>query len=221
MHHNTGQAAQILGGSAEDGLHVGCGNPGIRALEGHPCLRRVHLRKCAGHTHIDFPQSAVALLLRLADGLADLVIQFAGVIPAFLQVSVVGCNARAHDVAALASAVLGDQGDDFARTEINGRYRGLHRSLIPPVSRGGPSGLSACGRALAASCPLEKNFLEACPALSARRPQARHHLSNIPFSIIVFFPGECKCFPCPLQANRTFFAAFPEKNAAVGQLSGV
>ena len=160
MNDDARHAAQALGGLAENLLHVARIHPGIGALQGHPGLRGVHLCEGARHAHVDLPQLAVALLFRLADGQADLFIQLARIVPPFLQIAVIHRDTGAHNVAALAAAVFGDQGHDLARPKVDSRYRGLHRFLIPPVSRAtrpsdGPQDISA----------QKPSHQDACPAL--------------------------------------------------------
>ena len=45
-----------------------------------------------------------------------------------------GLTKKAKDIAALAAAVFRYQGNDFAGTKIDGRYRGFHRKSYPRSS---------------------------------------------------------------------------------------
>ena len=126
--------AQILGSALEDGAHVAGGDMGIRAGQGHAGLGDIHAGEGAGHANIDLADLVMALLFSLGNGLADAVVDLRRIVPAVLQEAVVGHDARAHDVAALGAAVLGHQGHDLARTEIEARYRGLHLESYPLFS---------------------------------------------------------------------------------------
>ena len=108
---------------------------GIGAGQGYMGFRDIHLGESTGHTDIDLPHLAVALLLRLGDGLLKAFINLGRIVPAILKEAVIGHDARAHDIAALGAAVLSNQGHDLARTEIKAHHRGLHVASIPPVFR--------------------------------------------------------------------------------------
>ena len=43
---------------------------------------------------------------------------------------------RPFNIATLATAVFGHQGDDFTRPKVHCRHSGFHRSIIPPFPQG-------------------------------------------------------------------------------------
>ena len=78
-------------------------------------------RKFARYAHVDLADLALGLGLGLGDGFLDGLVEHNGVVPFAVQKAVVGGDSRPDDVATLSTARLGYEGNDLARTKINGR----------------------------------------------------------------------------------------------------
>jgi hypothetical protein len=63
-----------------------------------------------------------------------MLVKLSGIVPAFLKISVILCDAGRNNVAALASAVFGNQRNNFAGTEVDGRNRRFHSHYNLPCS---------------------------------------------------------------------------------------
>ena len=121
MHHHAAHGRELLVRVGEDLFHVAGRDVRVRALNGHAGFHGIHARKFARHAHIDFTDLALGLGLGLGDGFLDGLVEHDGVVPLAIQKAVVGGDARPDDVATLGTARLGYEGNDLARTKINGR----------------------------------------------------------------------------------------------------
>ena len=134
MDDHAGNIGQILGGFGEGGFDVcGC-NPRICPFQGNGHLGGINMCKGARNTDIDFADFGTCLFFGVADGTADCLVELARIVPAFLKISVILRDTGRNNVAALASAVFGNQRNNLAGTEVDGRNRRFHSLYNLPCS---------------------------------------------------------------------------------------
>ena len=121
VHHHAAHGRELLVRIGKDLFHMAGRNMRVRPLNGHAGLHGIHARKFARYAHVDLADLALGLGLGLGDGFLDGLVEHNGVVPFAVQKAVVGGDSRPDDVATLSTARLGYEGNDLARTKINGR----------------------------------------------------------------------------------------------------
>ena len=101
MNHNARKIRQILRGLIESALDIGRGDSGIRSLQRQRHFRGINTGKRAGYAHINLPDFAARLLLRICKRTPNRFIQHAWIVPAFFQVAIVFGDTSGNNIAAL------------------------------------------------------------------------------------------------------------------------